>query len=279
MTQTVYLNGAFLPKAEARISPDDRGFVFADGVYEVLRSYGGTFFGEEPHLRRLRDGLRALEIGGVDAGSLGDVARDLLERNDLQDQDATVYVQVTRGAAPRVHAFPDPTPPPTVYVAANTFVAKHDPDRGVRVITTPDIRWARCDIKSVSLLPNCLASQRAAAAGAQEAIFVRDRVALEGTHTSFFAVVDGTVRTAPRSNYILPSVTRAALLQLCAEHDIPCDESPIFVHELDGASELFLAGTTMEVMPIGAVDGQPVGAGTAGPVARRLLQLFRACTG
>lgn len=278
MTQTVYLNGEYLPKAEARISPDDRGFLFADGVYEVLRSYAGKFFGEQPHFSRLRDGLRALEIGGVDAHSLGDVARELLGRNALDNEDATVYVQVTRGAAPRVHAFPDPAPPPTVYVAASRFVPKHDPARGVRVITTPDIRWARCDIKSVSLLPNCLASQRAAAAGAQEAVFVRDGVALEGTHTSFFAVIDDTVRTAPRSNYILPSVTRAALLRLCAEHDIPCDESPLFVHELDGASELFLAGTTMEVMPIVAVDGRPVGAGTPGPVARRLLDLFRACT-
>lgn len=275
MTEAVYLNGEFVPKSEARISPDDRGFLFADGVYEVIRSYRGSFFSEGPHLTRLDNGLRALAIGGVGAARLGDVARDLLARNGLAERDATVYMQVTRGAAPRRHAFPDPPVSPTVYITVNKVVPKYDPARGVSVITAPDIRWARCDIKSVSLLPNCLANQRAVAAGAAEAIFVRDGVALEGTHTSFFGVVNGQVRTAPRSNYILPSITRATLLELCAEHDIPFDETPVLVEELEGAEELFLAGTTIEVMPIVSVDGRPVGDGLPGPVARHLLELFR----
>ncbi len=147
------------------------------------------------------------------------------------------------------------------------------------VVTTPDIRWARCDIKSVALLPNCLASQRAREAGAQEAIFVRDGVALEGAHTSFFGVIDGIVRTAPNSNYILPGITRDTVVALCRDLDLPLAEAPIFVEELTRADELFLAGTTMEVMPVVGVDGRPVDDGCPGPIARRLLEAFRARTG
>jgi len=182
---------------------------------------------------------------------------------------------VTRGAAPRTHWFPDPPVAPTVYGSATPFKAKADPAAGVAVITQPDHRWTRCDIKSVALLPNCLAAQRARKAGAVEAVLVRDGVALEGTHTSFFGVVDGVVRTAPRSNYILPSVTRGAVLDICREHGIAADETPILLHELERAEELFLAGTTMEVMPIVTVDGRPVADGKPGAVAGRLLGLFR----
>lgn len=275
MTEIVYLNGRYLPKAEAHLSPDDRGFLFADGVYEVMRSYGGAFFGEDAHLSRLHRGLAALRIPGVGARAMAAVARQLLAKNALTSADATVYLQVTRGAASRIHAFPTPAPTPTVYGAAQAFRAKHDPARGIAAITVPDVRWARCDIKSVALLPNVLANQQAAEAGAAEAIFVRDGVALEGTHTSFFAVVDRVVRTAPRSNYILPSVTRAILLDLCRDHGIPADESPILLEEARRAEELFAAGTTFEVMPIVHLDGHPVTSGTPGPLARRLLELFR----
>jgi D-alanine transaminase len=279
MNPIVYLNGAYLPKDDARISPDDRGFLFADGVYEVVRSYGGRLFALEPHMTRMANGLEALRIGGVSANDLGPVCRELLDRNDLGDADALVYIQVTRGAAPRMHGFPDPPPNPTVYAAPRPFAAKLDHAAGVRVITTPDQRWARCDIKSVALLPNCLANQLARERGAPEALLVRDGVVLEGTHTSFFGVFNGTVRTAPLSNYILPSITRAATLDLCREHDIPSETAPIFVEDLWGAEELFLAGTTMEVMPIVSVDGQGVGSRRPGPIAQRLLELFRATTG
>lgn len=278
MTSIVYLNGEYLPKDAARISPDDRGFLFADGVYEVIRSYGGRLFGEGPHLDRLANGLAALRIAGVDARSLGDVAREVLARNDLAAHDATVYVQVTRGAAPRTHAFPAPPVPPTVYVSAQRFVPKYDPATGVAAITVPDLRWARCDIKSVSLLPNCLANQQAQEAGAQEAIFIRDGVALEGSHTSFFALLDGVVRTAPTSNYILPGVTRAAILDICRREGIRAEEAPVSHHQLRQAEELFLAGTTMEVMPIVRLDGRNVSGGRPGPVAQQLLQRFREMT-
>ncbi len=261
MTNTIaYCNGRFLPPEEIRISPDDRGFLFGDGVYEVIRSYGGRLFALQPHLARMADGLRALRIDDVDVNRVGTVAEQLLAKNGA-DREALVYIQVTRGAAPRMHAFPADTTP-TVFARVMPFVPKGDPRTGVSVITVPELRWARCDIKSIALLPNCLANQRARDAGAQEAIFVRDGVAIEGTATTFFAVLDGKVRTAPESNYILPGVTRRIVLKLCVELGIPSAEKPIFVEELGRVQELFLAGTTVEVMPIVQIDGRAVGVGS-----------------
>ena len=271
----VYFNGAYTPKDQVRISPDDRGFLFADGLYEVTRAYGGRLFELDAHLRRLADGLAALDIQGVDAQAMGDVFRRLLRENGFAAADATVYLQVTRGAAPRTHWFPTTPVPPTVYAEAKPFTPRADPAVGIGVITTPDVRWARCDIKTVGLLPNCLANQRARAAGALEAVFVRDSVALEGTASSFFAVLDGEVRTAPLSNYILPSISRAVVLRLCDEGGLPHREVPVFVEQLSQASELFMAGTTLEVMPVVTVDGRPVGTGVPGPVATRLNAMFR----
>jgi D-alanine transaminase len=272
----VYFNGSFIPKAEVRISPDDRGFLFADGVYEVARAYAGRLFELEAHLQRLANGIAALEIGGVDAHVFGAVFARLLALNGFEAADATVYLQVTRGAAPRTHWFPTTPVPPTVYAEARPFAPRADPAAGIAVITVPDVRWARCDIKSVALLPNCLANQRARTAGALEAVFVRDGVALEGTSSSFFAVVDGEVRTAPASNYILPSISRAVVLRLCAGAGLRHRETPVFVEDLPRAAELFMAGTTLEVMPVVRVDGRPVGTGAPGPVATRLSGMFRA---
>jgi D-alanine transaminase len=278
MPPLVYFNGNYLPKDQVRISPDDRGFLFADGIYEVARSYGGKFFELGAHLARMRNGLAALAIEGVRAEDLGAVFTSLLERNDLTKVPALVYAQVTRGASPRTHFFPDPPVPPTVYAEAKRFAPKGDPAKGVAVITVPDTRWARCDIKTVGLIPNCLANQRAHAAGALEALFMRDGVVLEATASSFFAVVDGEVRTAPASNYILPSITRGVVLRICGREKIAYRETPVYLDDLPRASELFLAGTTLEVMPIVTVDSRPVGDGKPGPVARRLGELFRAET-
>jgi D-alanine transaminase len=275
MTPIVYFNGTLMDKDQVRISPDDRGFLFADGVYEVVRSYAGRFFELDPHFRRLEEGLFALRIEGADIAALRGALPQLLERNGLGQADAAVYLQITRGAAPRIHSFPDPTPAPTVYAEAKAFHPKGDPVRGAAVVTVPDVRWARCDIKSVALLPNCLANQRAREAGALEAVFVRDGVALEASASSFFAVIGGEVRTAPKSNYILPSISRAVVLDLCARHGIPARETPVFLDQLPDADELFLAGTTLEVMPVVSVDGRPVADGKPGPVSRRLHDLFR----
>ena len=256
------------------LSPDDRGFLFGDGVYEVVRSYGGRFFALDAHLQRMHNGLCELQIRGVDAAAFADICKQLLERNDLSQDDALVYMQVTRGAAPRSHAFPNVPTQPTSYAVPSPFQPKGDVTKGVKVITAPDIRWTRCDIKSVNLLANCLANHRAQEAGATEAILVRDGVALEATASSFFGVFNGEVRTAPKSNYILPSITRQAALDICREAGISAIETPIHLSELASADELFLAGTTLEIMPIIEVDGRVVGNGRPGPVQQRVYELF-----
>ncbi len=275
---TVYFNGNYVSKDEVRVSPDDRGFVFGDGVYEVVRSYGGKLFALEAHLARMRFGVCELAINGVEVDALGEVAAELLKRNGLESGDATVYLQITRGAAPRTHFFPDPPVPPTVYAQAGRFTPKGDPLKGIAAITVPDIRWARCDIKTVQLLPNTLANQRARAAGVQDALFVRDGVLLEGSHSALFFVFGDEVRTAPKNNYILPSITREILLELCRASGIPARETPVFTHELPRVTESFMAGTTTEVMPLVRIDGAPVGDGKPGAVTRRLQELFRGRT-
>lgn len=278
MPDTVFFNGAYLEREQVRISPDDRGFLFADGIYEVVRYYGGRPFELGAHIQRMRDGLSALRIEGVDPDAIPGIGTELLARNGLESSDAILYLQVTRGAAPRVHHFPDSPVEPTLFVTVRAFTPSVDPSVGIGVITAPDHRWTRCDIKSVSLLPNCMAAQDAHERGAYEAVLVRDGVALEGTRSSFLAVIDGEVRTAPKSNYILPGVTRAVALELCAEAEIPFAERPVLLEEMLGADELFLAGTTTEILPIVEVDGSPVGPGRPGPIASRLADLFRART-
>ncbi|MBI4787748.1 MAG: D-amino-acid transaminase [Chloroflexi bacterium] len=274
-----YFNGRFIPKAEISISPDDRGFLFADGAYEVIRTYTGKLFQVEAHLTRLRRSIRELEIADPGVENLCQVAEELLARNDLTHADATVYIQVTRGVAPRKHAFPDHTVPPTVYVSAAPF--KPSPIKaqtGVKVILVPDFRWARCDIKSVSLTPNVLASQRAVENGAEEALFVRDGVVAEGSHSNFGAVFSGVFITHPATNYILAGITRAVVLNLCRDLGIPFQEAPIFEKDLRDAEELVLLGTTTEVMPVVQVDEWMVGAGTPGPITVKLQDAFRAYT-
>lgn len=272
----VYLNGAYVPHAEARVSVDDRGFLFADGVYEVARVYRGRIFRMEDHLRRLARGLAELRIPFDDVAGLDAVARRLLAENGLAEAEATIYIQVTRGAAPRAHAFPSPPAAPTVYVAARPFPGhpRECVEEGVAAITVPDTRWSRCDIKSVGLLPNVLANQRAKEAGAFEALFVRDGVVIEGSHSNLFAVVGGELVTYPECNYILPGITRAVTIELARDLGIPVREGPIHLERLDRVEELFLSGTTTEVMPISRVDGRPVGDGRPGPVTRRLREAF-----
>lgn len=273
----VYLNGELIPKAEARVSVDDRGFLFADGVYEVARVYDGRTFLLEPHLARMADGLRALEIRFDGLPELAGITERLLDENDLRVGDAMVYIQVTRGAAPRAHRFPAPDTRPTVFAAAKPFKA-HPPaayEEGAAAVTVPDTRWSRCDIKSVSLLPNVLANEQAHRAGAFEAIFVRDGIVLEGSHSNLMAVYGGEIVTYPATNYILPGITRQEVLRLAADLGIPAREGAIPVDRIYDADELFLTGTTTEVMPITRLDGRLVGDGRAGGVARRLQRAYR----
>lgn len=276
----VYLNGAYVPHSEARVSVDDRGFLFADGVYEVVRVYGGRPYLMAEHLDRLARGLKSLEIRFDGVEALGDVAEKLIKENGI-DGDANVYMQVTRGAAPRKHAFPPADTPPTVYVAVRPITPNPDEyyEKGVDAITTPDNRWARCDIKTVSLLPNVLANQKAHAAGAFEALFVRDGIVLEGSHSNLMAVVDGTLVTYPKCNYILAGITRDRVLALASSMGIPVREGPIPVDRLYDVDEAFLTGTTTEVMPVTRVDGRTIGTGEPGPITRRLMEAYTAETG
>jgi len=272
----VYLNGRYIPRQQAVIDVDDRGFLFADGVYEVIHSYEGHLFQIDAHLQRLEHGLRALHIAFDRVQTVREVAEQLLVENGLTQGEATVYIQITRGSAPRTHGFPPAGTSPTVYVAATSYTPQQDrTETGIAVILVPDLRWARCDIKTIALLPNVLARQRAIEAGVEDAVFVRDGVALEGTSSNFFGVFDGQVITAPKTNYILPGITRQVVIGLCAEIGIPVCERPILENQLREAEELFLTSTIAEIRPIVRLDGRPVGTGTPGPVTRRIQQAFR----
>ncbi|MGD8319265.1 MAG: D-amino acid aminotransferase [Gemmatimonadota bacterium] len=273
---TVYLNGEYLPGGEAKISVDDRGFLFADGVYEVASFYEGVPFYMDRHLARLRRGLAWMRID-FDVEVLEDVTRQLLARNAVDAAPTSlVYYQVTRGVAPRSHPFPKEPVPPTVYAFAKAWQrpTAQEWERGFKAVTVPDRRWARVDIKSIALLPNVMAYQAAVDAGATDAVQVRDGIALEGAHNNFFAVLDGTVVTHPATNVILPGITRGVVLELARENGIPVEERPIHVEELSGADELFFTGTTSEVRPTVELDGKPVGDGTVGPVVRTLALAY-----
>jgi D-alanine transaminase len=266
----VYLHGELVPRGDAAVSVDDRGFVFGDGVYEVIRAYDGRWFEMEGHLARLARGLAGLRITAP-AEDFVAICDRLLAENGLTLGHAMAYVQVTRGAAPRTHVFPRPGTPPTVYASVAPFQPRADLARdGTDAIVLPDIRWSRCDLKTINLLPNVLAKQAAADAGATEAILLRDGAVTEGSHTNVMAVVDGELRTAPRTHYILAGITRDILLRMALELGIPVSETPILAGELPRASEIFLCGTTTDVTPVVRLDGRTVGDGRPGPVARAL---------
>lgn len=269
----VYLDGTFLPKEQARVSVDDRGFLFGDGVYEVTRAVDGRLFQEEAHWARLQYGMRETGIATDLLGPerIREISARLLAGNDLMRGDATVYLQVTRGVAPRSHPFPPAGTEPTLYACAAPFVIPHELRRqGVRAISHPDLRWSRCDIKTVNLLPNVLAKQRAVEASAWEAILVRDGAITEGSSTNVFGVVDGVLRSYPRSNYILSGITRAVIVELAAELKLPLDERPILVDEIGRLEELFLTGTTTDVQGVVELDGRTIGEGVPGPLTNAL---------
>jgi len=273
----VHFNGSFMPKENVRISPDDRGFLFADGVYEVICTWNGKLFQAEAHFARLARSLEALRIPQPSLAQLRDAATALLAMNGLDREGGRIYLQITRGVATRGHAFPDEPPAPTVYASAAPYTPPRDKwAHGVPAILVPDIRWARCDIKSLALLPNVLASQRASEAGAYDAILVRDGAITEGSHTSVCAVFDGCLVTHPLTHHILGSVTRDTVLGLCGALGIPTRESPILEETLSHATEMMFLGTTTGIMPIIAIDGAPVGSGAPGPITRRLQEALHA---
>lgn len=270
---TVYLNGDYLPVEQAKLSVLDRGFIFGDGVYEVWRVIDGKLFEHARHDRRLRRGIQAIELDvpARDIDALPGIAARLLSENGFAQGEATFYVEITRGAAPRTHHYPPKGTKATIFAMVSRFEVPHaQRAAGVKAITQPDVRWLHCDIKTVQLLPNAMAKQHAHAAGAFEAIFIRDGIVTEGTHTSVLGILDGELRTHPLSPLILPSVTREIVLEVARAQGVPVREEPLTTAQLFALDELFISGTTTDVTPIVEVDGRRIGSGKPGPVSLAL---------
>ena len=267
-----YLNDEFMPLEDVRISPLDRGFLFADGVYEVIPVYAGRLFRADAHLQRLERSLEAVRIDDpLGRGRWRELLGEIVERNGGGNQ--AVYLQVTRGVAPREHAFPDGIAP-TVFVMTRKLEGD-PPARGLHAVTRADIRWSRCDIKSVALLPNVLMRQDAGESSASEAILIRDGMLTEGTASNVFVVDERGLRTPPKSAHILGGITRDLLIELAAGADLECREEPVSEAELRGAGEIWVSSSTKEVLPVVQLDGRPVGDGAPGPQWRRMHALFQ----
>jgi D-alanine transaminase len=280
MSRIAYVDGQYLPHGSAVIHIEDRGYQFADGVYEVLAFVGGHIVDEDPHLVRLRRSLSELRIAApMSDAALKIVMREVVRRN--RADDGILYLQITRGVAPREHAFPKRANPVLVVTSrARRPVDRGIMDRGVEVITIPDIRWQRCDIKSIALLPNVLGKQLAREAGAYEAWQVdRDGHVTEGTSTNAWIVTgDRTVVTRQADNAILNGITRLAVLDIIRREGYRFIERPFTVDEAKSASEAFLTSTTNGVVPVVKIDGVPVGNGGSGQLARSLCDHYWAHT-
>jgi D-alanine transaminase len=269
----VYLNGDFLPAEAAKVSVLDRGFLFGDGVYEVIPVYDGRPFRLAQHLDRLERSLEGVQISApLTRDRWTAVLEGLVAHHG--GGDLSVYLQVTRGVARRDHAFPAGIAP-TVFAMAGPLPPRPG-SAGASVIIARDIRWDRCHIKAITLLPNVLLRQEAAEAGAMEAILVRHGIVTEGAASNVFAVVGGRVVTPPKSAQILPGITRDLVIDLLARAGTPAEERVLSLDELRGAEEIWLTSSTREVVPVLRLDGAVVGTGEAGPVWQGIDQLYQA---
>lgn len=275
MPEIAYVNGHILPFAEATVSINDRGFTFGDSVYEVITAYNGRLFLFTEHLERLRRSLDGIRMEYVDVADIGEQIKQTYERALMPK--AMVYLQISRGVAPRSHAFPAERPEPTVIITVREFPHKEAElvARGVSCITAPDIRWARVDIKTTNLLPNVLAKQQAVEAGCYEAIFIgADERVLEGTSSNIFVVKNDTLYTHPTNHKILPGITRRFLIGLAEKAGIAVREEWVTREDLYAADEVILSGTTTEVTPVLRIDDRQIGSGKPGPVTQKLYELF-----
>ena len=276
MSRIAYVAGQYLMHRQAAVHVEDRGFQFADGVYEVIAVNGGHLVDEAPHLVRLHRSLAELRIAPPMADSaLKVVIREVIRRNGVDT--GIVYLQITRGAAPREHAFPK-TAKPTLVVTARRS-RPPDPrleEEGIGIITIPDIRWQRCDIKSVALVANVLGKQAAREAGTYEAWQVdRGGEVTEGTSTNAWIVTaDGTVVTRAADTAILNGVTRLAILDIIRREGYRLDERPFTVEEAKAAREAFLTSTTADLLPVVRIDGAPIGEGRPGPLSQKLRAAY-----
>lgn len=270
----VYLNGDFVPYDQAKVGVEDRSVQFGDGVYEVIRWYGGRPFKMESHLRRLERSAAGIELPMPPTSEIEAALREVVRRNNLTD--AAVYLQITRGTTARVQGIPQGIAPTVIAIARPTKSERPAPP--IKVATQSDDRWARCHLKTTMLLPAMLARQRAARLGASDAIFLRDGFVTEATAANVFAVIKGEVVTPPLSNYLLPGCTREALLELYAREGIRASERLLTQQDLMDAEEVFLTSTNSELRPVVEIDGRKVGTGQLGPVFQRTQQLFDAAT-
>jgi D-alanine transaminase len=277
LADIAYLDGAYLPLQEARVPVLDRGYLFGDGVYEVIAVYGGAIFALDAHLTRLEASLKGIGIPNpLSRSQLQHVLQELVTRNG--GGDLMLYMQITRGVqAARSFAFPadpkpcllafcQPLPPPTRQIL----------EQGVSAITLQDFRWLNCHIKSIALLGNTMLANSALKAGCNEAVLLRDGQLTEGGSSNVFIVKDGRAATPPKSNLILAGITRDILLELAKDAGVPCDERAIAEAEVRGADELWITSTTRELYAVTQLDGKPVGNGKPGPLWRRMYDLFQA---
>jgi D-alanine transaminase len=275
MSDIAYLNGEFLSLDQARVSVLDRGFIFGDGVYEVIPVYSRRPFRLPQHLQRLGRSLDAIRlVNPLTHGEWTRLIGDIIARNSGDDQ--SVYLQVTRGVAKRDHAFPKEAKP-TVFVMSGPLVtpARELVENGVPCITGTDYRWLKCDVKSVSLLGNCLLRQSAADAGAAEIVLFRGGHLTEASASNVFVVRRGTLLSPPKTHLILPGITYDVVLELAAAAGIPIELRDIPEAEVRSADELWLTSSTREVQAIVALDGKPVGAGRPGPLFKKVYQAFQ----
>jgi D-alanine transaminase len=273
--RTVFLNGEYLPADQAHVSVLDRGFLLGDGVYEVIPVYQGLPFCLNEHLQRLQrslDGVRMANPYSIEQWS--EIIARLVKDNEGENQ--AVYLQVTRGVAPRDHVFPEGVEP-TAFVMTNPIkpLPEWYKQDGIKAITVKDIRWAQCDIKAITLLPNSLLRQQAQDAGAQEAILIRDGYMTEGSASNSYAVLDGVIYTAPKDQKVLPGITRDVVLGLARSAGVSYREQAVSAEQLKQADEIWISSSTRELLPVTTLDDAPVGNGKPGPVWQQLDALYQ----
>ena len=278
MPELAYLNGKFMPIEESMVPIEDRGYNFGDAVYEVVNSYNGDFFGLEEHLDRLERSLRELSFPPISRENIRNGMLELLKRSEMDR--AGVYLQISRGVAPRLHAYTDVKEPQIVMTVRGVKdVPAELRESGVPAITVTDIRWGRCDIKTVLLLPNCMAKQQALEADAYDAIFVTEEgIVRETTISNVFIVKNGVVVTHPANQNILNGITRIMTIDCCRELDLPLEERFYTSDDMFSADEVFFSGTTIEVLGVVNIDNRAIADGKVGPVTLRLYEALHAKT-
>jgi len=276
-TSLCFLNGDFVPLKDAKVSVLDRGFIFADGIYEVIPVFSGKIFRLEHHLSRLNNNLTAIKIQNpYNPSEWENIFTDLISKNNYANTECSIYMQVTRGVAKRDHVFPENSTP-TVFIMLNPMPAANPGklEKGLTVITREDIRWQYCNIKSISLLGNIILKQEAADNNADEAVLIRDGHLTEGSSSNIFIVKDGVIKTPVKNHQLLPGITRDLIVEIANQHGLACEETTIPEKELFSADEVWLSSSLKEISPVCVIDKKIVGNGKPGVHWRKMYQLFQ----